>query len=78
MCMSTQSKIYYYSLLMKYLIKIRKVGEFPDGPVVKIPHFHCMVLGSIPTHRTKTTQAHHAAKKRKKISKLDFSLNEKR
>ena len=63
---------------MKYLINIRTVGEFPDGPVVKIPHFHCMVLGSIPTHRTKTTQAHHAAKKRKKISKPDFSLNEKR
>ena len=74
MCMSTQSKIYFYSPLMKYLIEIRKVGEFPDGPVVKNSHFHCMVLGSIPTQSTKTTQAHHAAKKRKKISKLDFTV----
>ena len=58
---------------MNYLIKIRKVGEFPDSRVVKVPQFHCMVLGSIPTHRTKTTQAHHAAKK-EKISKLDFTV----
>ena len=53
----TNSKIYYFIPLRKYSIKISKVGEFPHGPGVKIPHFHCTVSGSIPTQQTKTLEA---------------------
>ena len=39
MYLLTKSKIYYFIPLGKYWIKISKVGEFPHGPAVKIPHF---------------------------------------
>ena len=60
------STIYYFIPLRKYWIKTSKVGEFPHGPVVKIPHFHCRVSGSIPTQRTKTLEAASCGQKRKK------------
>ena len=66
MFLLTTSKIYHFIPLRKYWIKISKVGEFPNGPVVNIPHFHCRVSGSIPTQRTKTLEAESCAQKRKK------------
>ena len=62
----TKSKIYHFIPLGKYWIKINKVGEFPHGPVVKIPHFHCRVSGSIPTQQTKTLENASCGQKRKK------------
>ena len=62
----TNSKIYDFIPLRKYWIKISKVGEFPHGPVLKIPHFHCRVSGLIPTQRTKTLEAESCGQKRKK------------
>ena len=60
------STIYYCIPLRKYWIKTSKVGEFPHGPVLKIPHFHCRVSGLIPTQRTKTLEAESCGQKRKK------------
>ena len=75
MYLLTKSKIYYFIPLGKYWIKISKVGEFPHGPGVKIPHFHCTVSGSIPTQQTKTLEAVSCGQKeRKKISKPDFTI----
>ena len=62
----TNSKTYDFIPLRKYWIKISKVGEFPHGPVVKIPHIHCRVSGSSPTQRTKTLEAESCGQKRKK------------
>ena len=66
MYLLTKLKIYYFIPLRKYWIKISKVGKSPHGPVVKIPHFHCRVSGSIPTQRTKTLEAASCGQKRKK------------
>ena len=33
-------------------IKINKIKEFPAGPVVRIPGFHCCGLVSIPGRKT--------------------------
>ena len=32
-------------------------GEFPGGPVVRTPHFHCRGAGSIPGQETKILHA---------------------
>ena len=37
-------------------IKKEKQGEFSGGLVVRIPHFHCYSLGSIPGGRKKKTK----------------------
>ena len=66
MYLLTKSKIYYFIALGKYWIKISKVGEFPHGAVVKIPHFHCRVSGSSPTQQTKTLENASCGQKRKK------------
>ena len=66
MYLLTKSNIYYFIPLGKYWIKISKVGEFPHGAVVKIPHFHCRVSGSISTQQTKTLENASCGQKRKK------------
>ena len=37
--------------------KLKELGEFPDGPVVKIPSFHCLASGPIPGQGAKIPQA---------------------
>ena len=40
--------------------------QFPDGLVVRIWHFHCRGLGSIPGQGTEIPQAMRMAKKKEK------------
>ena len=39
------------------LLPIPRPGEFPGGPVVKTPHWHCRGMGPIPGLGTKILQA---------------------
>ena len=51
-----------------HLVKIGAPREFPGGPVVKPPHFHCHGPGSVPGQATEIPQAMcHSQKKKKKI-----------
>ena len=31
----------YFGVIVNNIKKIQITGDFPDGPVVKTPHFHC-------------------------------------
>ena len=48
--------------------KLGKWGEFPDGPVARIWHFHCCSLGSVPGLETEIpyqATAYHSQKTNK-------------
>ena len=41
------------------------LGEFPVGPVVRIPGFHCRGLGSVPGQGTEILQVMWRGEKKK-------------
>ena len=47
-------------------------GDFPGGPVVKTPHFHCRGTGSIPGWGTKIPRGLKKIKNKKKGWKADL------
>ena len=49
----------------------RYIGDFPSGPVVKTPHFHCRGTGSILGWGTKIPQAVRPERKKKKYIKTN-------
>ena len=54
-------------MLKKKSLQITHVGwEFPGGPVVRAPCFHCEGPGSIPGQGTKILQAARCGQKKKK------------
>ena len=63
----TNIPVYLYSFTNNSKKNLR---EFPGGPVLRTPHFHCQGPGSIPGQGTKIPQAAQHDQKRKKKKKI--------
>ena len=59
-----------------YLWKKLKRGDFPGGPVVKLPHFRCRDVGLIPVQGTMIMCVIQPKKKRKKKKKFILKIKE--
>ena len=58
-------------MVFRYSIRVKKgdLGEFPGGPVVKTPCFHCHGLRFKPIKELRSHKLHSTAIKKKKKKK---------